>query len=88
MISQIDLVIHDSLIVGGHMSYQSIRRPPAVQKRLGLSRSTRYLLIQKGELVRPIKIGPRAIGWTETDIDEYISKKIKDRDQNRGVELY
>ena len=64
------------------MSEQTILRLPQVQMRLGLSRSTIYLLIKSGELVQLLKIGARAIGWPETDIEEYINKKIKQRDQN------
>ena len=63
------------------MSTQIILRMRQVQSRLGLSRSTIYLLIKSGDLVRPIKIGSRAVGWLEADIDAYIFKKINDRDQ-------
>lgn len=64
------------------MSNQTILRLPQVQTRLGLSRSSIYLLIKKGELVRPIKLGERAIGWPESDIEDYINKKIREREQS------
>lgn len=62
------------------MPPQIVLRLPQVQKRLGLSRSSIYMLIKSGELKRPIKIGERAIGWPESDIDDYINKKIRERD--------
>jgi len=50
-----------------------------VQKRTGLSRSTIYLRIQKGNFPKPINLGMRAVGWIETEIDQWIKDRIDSR---------
>jgi len=54
-----------------------ILRLPAVKERVGLSRSTVYLKISKGEFPRPISLGDRAVGWLDEDINSWLSKKIE-----------
>ena len=54
-----------------------ILRQPDVRARIGLSKSTIYELIRKKELKAPIKLGERAVGWLESDIDEFLAKRIK-----------
>jgi prophage regulatory protein len=39
---------------------------------MGISKSTLYLKIKKGEFPEPIKIGPRISAWYRRDIYEYI----------------
>lgn len=53
-----------------------ILRIPQVCSRLGVSRSTIYLWIDKGILPPPFKINPygRAVGYLESQIDEYVAK--------------
>lgn len=53
-----------------------ILRRPAVESRTGLSRSTIYAYIQKGTFPRPIKLGPRACGWVELEVDQWIEDQI------------
>ena len=45
-----------------------IRRLPAVLRERGRSRSAHYLDIQQGLYVRPVSIGPRAVGWPENEV--------------------
>lgn len=54
----------------------SILRLPAVVARTGLPRSTIYQQMSDKQFPRPIKLGPRAVGWVEKDIDDWIDKKI------------
>ena len=54
----------------------SLERRKAVQARVGLSRSTLYCLIAKGEFPAPVKIGARAVAWDARDIDAWIASKI------------
>ncbi len=49
-----------------------ILRLPSVQVRTGLSRSTIYLRIAEGSFPKQISLGARAIGWIESDIDDWI----------------
>lgn len=54
-----------------------ILRLPEVMKIIGLRRSTIYRKISEGSFPRPIPLGERAVGWIESDIQEWIDKKIK-----------
>jgi prophage regulatory protein len=59
----------------------TILRLPTVKARTGLSRSTIYLRVSDGSFPRPVSLGARAVGWVESDIEEWISRKIR---QSRG----
>ena len=53
-----------------------ILRRQLVESQTGLSRSKIYDLITRDEFPRPIKIGARAVGWVEADIEAWINAKI------------
>lgn len=55
----------------------NIMRLPAVMARTGLSRSTIYLRISKGCFPRPISLGGRAVGWIDTEVNEWLAQQIK-----------
>ncbi len=55
---------------------QTILRLPAVRTRTGLSRSTIYLAISRGLFPKPITLGARAVGWLESDIEEWLTRQI------------
>jgi len=57
------------------MAY-SILRLPAVTARTGLSRSTIYLRISENQFPRSISLGSRAVGWVESDINNWIEQQI------------
>ena len=60
------------------MSY-SILRLPAVKARTGLSRSTIYLRISRGQFPKQVTLGgERAVGWLESEIDSYIESFIEE----------
>ena len=48
-----------------------IRLPRTIQKT-GLSRSTIYALLSRGEFPKQIKLSPRTMGWLEGDIELWI----------------
>lgn len=50
-----------------------ILRRNEVQARSGLSRSNIYLKISRGEFPAPISLGARAVGWLESDINQWIN---------------
>ena len=58
------------------MLNRTICRLPEVIARTGLSRSTIYNLIQKGEFPSQINLGPRAVGWVENEIDDWIEERV------------
>lgn len=51
----------------------SLLRLPEVMNRTGLSRSSVYLRMKRGDFPKPIQLGPRAIAWVEKDIQEFIA---------------
>ncbi|EJE8548861.1 AlpA family transcriptional regulator [Vibrio vulnificus] len=57
------------------MSYK-IMRLPEVIKMTGLSRSTIYLSMSKGSFPLSISLGERAVGWLETDIEQWLEKCV------------
>ena len=59
------------------MTQPSIERLPTVLRRLGVSRSTFYKLIQQGKFSAPVKLGPRSVGWLTTDTDEFIAARVQ-----------
>lgn len=56
-----------------------ILRRKQVEKRTGLSRSTIYLRIQKGDFPKPISLGDRAVGWLENEIEEWLAARLEIR---------
>lgn len=52
---------------------------PKVMDRVPLSRSQIYTLMTRGEFPRPVKLGPKANGWVEGEIDQYIKERIAER---------
>ena len=55
----------------------AILRLPEVIKLTGRSRSSIYAGIKDGSFVQPIKLGPRAIGFLEKEIDEWIEGRVE-----------
>jgi prophage regulatory protein len=55
---------------------EKILRLPAVIERTGKTRSPLYADIQAGLFVRPIKLGPRAAGWPESEVGRVIEARI------------
>jgi prophage regulatory protein len=53
-----------------------ILRRKQVEARTGLSRSTIYLRISRGEFPPPISLGVRAVGWASDAIDAWITDRI------------
>ena len=50
-------------------------RLPEVIHRVGLSRTTIYSLIATGEFPRQIVIGPRAVAWSQQELEDWIISK-------------
>jgi prophage regulatory protein len=54
-----------------------ILRIKGVIERLGKSRSPIYADIQAGVFVRPVKLGERAAGWPEHEVEQIIAARIR-----------
>lgn len=63
-----------------------ILRLPAVKARTGLSRSTIYLRISRGEFPRQVPLGsPACVGWVEREVEQWISRRIHERNARNSV---
>jgi prophage regulatory protein len=58
-----------------------VLRRRAVEAKTGHSTSVIYEKIAAGEFPRPIKIGARAVGWIEDEIDAYLAQLCRARDR-------
>jgi prophage regulatory protein len=62
---------------------EAIQREPAilrrkqVELRTGLARSTIYQYIKDGVFPKPVPLGPRAVGWVESEVSAWITERIK-----------
>ena len=60
------------------MTNRTIYRLPDVIARTGLSRSAIYDLAAKGQFPQQINLGPRTVGWVESEVMEWIEARIND----------
>ena len=52
-------------------------RRPEVEARTGLSRSTLYDWMKRGEFPQPVKLGTRLVAWRESDIGGWLEGRQK-----------
>jgi len=55
----------------------TILRLPAVKTCTGLSRSTIYSRISQGTFPKPVRLGGRAVGWLEIEIQTWLQQQIE-----------
>ncbi len=55
----------------------SLIRLPSVCKATGLGRSMIYQLEATQRFPRRIRIGVRAVGWLETEVQQWIAERVK-----------
>jgi prophage regulatory protein len=60
---------------GANMA-DSILRLPAAKARTGLSRSTIYALVARGEFPKQISLSSRAVGWMASEVDAWLQARI------------
>jgi prophage regulatory protein len=51
----------------------TVLRLPTVKQKTGLSRSSIYLQIAQGTFPKQVALGPRAVGWLEHQIEEWLA---------------
>ncbi|GEM_PF-1084505 len=70
-------------------AHPTIIRRPEVEARTGLSRSAIYARLKRNPkrpgdydptFPRPIRIGPRAVGWIAAEIDQWVAARTAERD--------
>jgi prophage regulatory protein len=54
-----------------------ILRFAEVVRKTGLSRSSIYQRLRAGDFPASVELGPRAVGFVETEVDDYLRRLIK-----------
>ena len=62
-----------------------IRRPVVIHKT-GLQTTQIYDLIADGKFPAPVPIGARAVAWVESEVDDWIEARIRDRSNIKAVQ--
>jgi prophage regulatory protein len=57
----------------------TILRRKQVEARTGLSRSTIYQRVADGTFPKPVRLGARAVGWVEAEIQEFLRNRVAAR---------
>jgi prophage regulatory protein len=53
----------------------TLLRRPEVESRTGLSRSTIYDWMKRGEFPQPVKLGARLVAWRESDVTAWMKSR-------------
>ena len=56
-----------------------ILRLDEVEAKSGFKRAHIYSLMKKGEFPQALRLGVRAVGWDSTEVDLWISERLKNR---------
>ena len=59
-----------------------ILRFPELREKAGLKKSSLYAMMKANKFPRPIAIGARAVGWLQTEIDEWIEAQRAESRRN------
>jgi prophage regulatory protein len=54
-----------------------IHRLPSALAITGLCRTALYDRLKEGQFPEPVRIGPRAIGWRESDLATWVNTRAK-----------
>ena len=61
----------------------AILRRPEVEARTGLGCSTIYDGIKAGTFPAQIQLGPKAVGWVESEVNAWLAARVAARDAAR-----
>ena len=64
---------------------KQVLRIEDVSRKSGCGRGLIYKQIAAGTFPRPLKIGPQAVGWLESEIDQWIEERVRERDTAEKV---
>jgi len=56
-------------------AYGRILRLPSVRQLTCLSTSTLYAMMARGDFPRPVRLGKRAVGWRESDLQDWLESR-------------
>lgn len=61
----------------GERAESRFLRLPAVQDRVGVSKTSIYQWVADGTFPRPIPLGGRSVGWVESEVDDWMNRRIE-----------
>jgi prophage regulatory protein len=64
-----------------------ILRRREVEARTGLGCSTIYDGIKAGIFPAPIQLGPKSVGWVESEINAWLSARVAERDNGSKAKI-
>jgi prophage regulatory protein len=73
------MIIHEDKAVLGRST--RLIRMPELKAKVGRSESKIYALISEKKFPPPVSLGGNAVGWLESEIDDYIAKLVSKRDE-------
>lgn len=54
----------------------TLLRRPAVEAKTGLSTSSIYARIKRGDFPAPVRLGPKSVAWIEDEVDAWIDARV------------
>ena len=66
---------NDSSVTARPARPGKLLRLPIVADRTGLGKSSIYAAVKAGTMPAPVRLGARAVGWRERDIDQWIAER-------------
>ena len=63
----------------------AILRRREVEARTGLGCSTIYDAIKAGTFPAPVQLGPKSVGWVESEINAWLAARVAARDAARNA---
>lgn len=66
---------------GGIQMVQTFLRLPRVLEVTGMGRATLYAKIATKEFPRPVKLGPKAVAWVESEVADWQAARLADREK-------
>ena len=53
-----------------------------VLSRTSLSKTHTYRMINAGRFPRPVPLGPHRVGFVESEVDDWMAARLRERDRN------
>lgn len=53
-----------------------ILRRREVERRTGMSRTTIYVRMARGDFPEPVSLGARSVGWIEAEVAQWIARRV------------
>ena len=69
---------------GDSNAIANVVRLPAVRRMTGLGRSTIYRMEAVGQFPQRIKLGLRAVGWMESEVQAWLAMRAEAREATRS----